>query len=598
VSRSFLIAAMLFALAGTTMAVDAGAQAPLKKPASAQSDPLVGQLMVKLRAPTAVERVQTLGASRVSALSKSAGIALESVRPMSGDATVMRLPAAMPLSQAQAVIDRLQADPAIEWVSPDLPVRRLQTQVPPDQGYLTLQWNLFPPTQVFQSAVATGGTKDFVATGGANLPAAWARSVGNAAITVAIVDTGVVGSQRDLNGRLLPGYDFISSTALTSLGVFANFVANDGDGRDPDASDPGDWVTAAEKTAYPNACADGVAADTSSSWHGTHMSGIVAAQWGNDINSSTGGLRPGTRIAGIAPAVRILPVRALGKCGGTSSDVIDGMRWAAGLSVPGIPANANPARVINLSLGGSPGACASAYASAVTEVIARGVVIVAASGNDTAVNVLQPANCTGVIAVTAHVINGDNADYSNVGPEIALSAPGGGLPSLLDQINPPLVSSDNAFVIWSTGLFGSTTPTSAVSNTDNRSGDALLGLTGTSPATPHVSAAAALLLSINPNLTPADVRTYLVNTTRPHPVGGYCASQTSSVCGFGLLDVGAALTALLPTAPAALPVPPPLPPEPAPPPPPSGGGGSLPLWPVVLLFALGLARDLRRRSAA
>jgi len=329
------------------------------------------------------------------------------------------------------------------------------------------------------------------------------------------------------------------------------------------------------------------------------MSGIVAAQWGNDIDSSTGGLRPGTRIAGIAPAVRILPVRALGKCGGTSSDVIDGMRWAAGLSVPGIPANANPARVINLSLGGSSGACAGAYASAVTEVIARGAVILAASGNDPTSPVLQPANCVGVIAVTAHVINGDNATYATVGPEVAVSAPGGGAPFLLPQNNPPLVSSDNAFVVWSTGLFGSTTPTSAVSNTDNRSGDALLGLTGTSPATPHVSAAAALLLSVNPNLTPAQVRGFLVNTTRPHPMGGYCLSQQGlNNCGTGLLDVGAALTALLPTAPAALPVPPPLPPEPAPPPPPSGGGGSLPLWPVVLLFALGLARDLRRRSAA
>jgi serine protease len=219
VNRHVLLVALLLALGGgASDAVSAASAVQIKKPASSLSEPMVGQLMVKLRQPTATERVQKLGAARLSALSKSAGTALESVRPMSGDATVMRLPAAMPLSQAQAVIDRLRADPNVEWAEPDMPVRRLQTQVPVDQGYATLQWNLFGPTQIFQSAVSSGGTKDFTASGGANLPAAWARSVGSAAITVAVIDTGVVTSHRDLNGRLLPGYDFISSNALDFLG--------------------------------------------------------------------------------------------------------------------------------------------------------------------------------------------------------------------------------------------------------------------------------------------------------------------------------------------------------------------------------------------
>ncbi len=601
-NRSLPLAGLLLAMAAAVAGLPASAQSPLKKAAPVAADPMIGQLMVKLRAPSAGERVQKLGAARVAALSKAAGLSLESVRPMSGDATVMQLPQPMPLSQAQAVIDRLRADPDVEWAAPDLPVRRLQTQVPPDQGFATLQWNLFAPTTPFTSTTVGGGSKTFIPAGGANLPTAWARSVGSASVTLAIVDTGVVGSQRDLNGRLLPGYDFISSTALTSLGAPANFVANDGDGRDADASDPGDWVTDSEELLYPNACGNSA---TGSSWHGTHMAGIVASQWGDDVDSATGAIRNGTRTAGIGPALRILPVRALGKCGGTSSDVIDGIRWAAGLPASasgqtwaslGIPANANPANVINLSLGGSTGACSPAYAAVVQEITARGVTIVAASGNDGAVGVLQPANCPGVIAVTAHVINGDNADYANIGPQVTISAPGGGMPTQL-ATNPALLTSDNAYVIWSTGLFGATTPTSTVSANDLRSGDALLGLTGTSPATPQVSAAAALILSINPALTPAVVRGYITDNARPHPAGGYCLSaQGLNQCGAGLLDIGAALTAVLPTAPATPPAPPPLPPEPGPPPPPpSGGGGSLPLWPVLLLFALGLAREVRRR---
>ena len=324
--RPVLIAALLLTVVGAAASLPSAAQAPLKKPASAQAEPLIGQVMVKLREPSATERVQKLGAQRVEALSKTAGLALESVRPMSGDATVLRLPSAMPLSQAQAVIDRLAADPAVEWAAPDLPVRRLQTQVPPDQGYATLQWNLFPPTTPFTSTTVGGGSKTFTPTGGANLPPAWARSVGSASVVVAVIDTGIVGSHRDLRDRLLPGYDFVSSTALTSLGVPPNFVANDGDGRDADASDPGDWVTSSEESLYPNACG---ASASSSSWHGTHMAGIIAAQWGNDVEAATGVIRNGTRTAGIGPALRVLPVRALGKCGGSSSDVIDAMRCSA-----------------------------------------------------------------------------------------------------------------------------------------------------------------------------------------------------------------------------------------------------------------------------
>lgn len=301
-----------------------------------------------------------------------------------------------------------------------------------------------------------------------------------------------------------------------------------------------------------------------------------------------------------------MPVRALGKCGGSSSDVIDAIRWAAGLPASstgqswaslGIPDNPSPARVINLSLGGEGGPCGAGYREATAEAVARGVVVVAAAGNDGAFGVLQPANCPGVFAVAAHAINGDSSDFSNVGPEVAISAPGGGLPTSL-VVSPTLTSADEAFSVWSTGLFGATTQESSASSTDGRNGPSLLGITGTSPATPHVSAAAALLLSVNPSLRPQDVRAILQRTARPHPVGGFCVAPQigAGACGAGLLDIGAALIDQVNAVP---PVPPSMPgplPDPLPPPVSGrGGGGALPLWSLLLLAALLLAAQLRRR---
>ncbi len=155
-----------------------------------------------------------------------------------------------------------------------------------------------------------------------------------------------------------------------------------------------------------------------------------------------------------------------------------------------------------------------------------GAIVVAASGNDATEAALQPANCPGVISVTAHVINGDNADYANIARrtnpgEVTISAPGGGAPSLLPVVNPPLETTDNAYVIWSTGLFGATTPTSPVSSSDNRSGDAILGLTGTSPATPHVTGTVALMLSLQPSLSSVQVAGILQSSARPHPGGKF-----------------------------------------------------------------------------
>jgi serine protease len=539
------------------------------------------QLIVKLRRPTEDEKRRPLGANRVAELSASAGVPLAAVRAMSGDATVLRLMRAQSVDAARAVADRLKSDPNVEWAEPDLPVRAYQT-TPPDSGYRLRQWNLFAPNDVIDSPglLPGSGPRTFVTTGGANLPGAWAITRGAPGIVVAVVDTGITFNHPDLSVALLPGYDMVSSNAGSGAPFNApiNFTANDGDGRDPDATDPGNWITAQDKSAFPEWCDEDSDAGNngfdSSSWHGTIMTGILAAQWG-----ASG--PPGTSSAGIAPEISIVPVRGLGRCGGLLSDIADSIRWAAGLPVTGTTANnANPARVINLSLGTASGSCSNTYAAAINEVVARGVIVVAASGNEGSSGVSQPANCAGVIAVTAHTISGENADYANVGPEIAISAPGGGEPVDFSSTNP--TEDDTGYYVWSTSLFGEFGPNSTDSL--GRSGPAISGLTGTSGATPHVSGAIALMLSVNPSLNSATIVNVLRSTARPHPAGSFCTRTADAVCGAGLLDVSAAVAAV-----AAV--------TPTPSPPPSGGGGdggggAVP-WGYLLLFAV-LATARRR----
>jgi serine protease len=557
-----------------------GVQAQLVKRPPVPATATVTQMIVKLRAPDATERASGMAASRAARLSNATGKAMASYRAMSGDASVLRLLQPMSVSEAQALAQKLAQDPAVEWAAPDLPVRRFQA-TPPDANFTARQWNYLPANTQFVSAslVTPATTVSFSSTGGANAPLAWSITRGVPSVRVAVVDSGVVLSHPDLVANLLPGHDFVSGDALSGAPYNAplNFIANDGNGRDADANDPGDWISAADASTYPSLCSSAEVGP--SSWHGTSMTGLIAALW-----TSANPNPAGTSLAGLAPEVRIVPVRALGKCGGTTSDVIDGIRWAAGLTVPGAPVNPNPARIINLSLGTTAGACSAAYQSAVNDVLAAGAIVVAASGNDGANAVSQPANCTGVIGVTAHTINGDNATYANIGPEVAISAPGGGPPSRLAL--QPLDEITTGFYVWVPSMFGATTQDSPFTATDTRSGPATAGLTGTSPAAAQVSGAIALLLSVDPSLSAQQVRVYLTSTARPHPAGSYCVSEATAVnkCGSGLLDIGAAVNAAYQArqqAAAARGS--------------GGGGGSLPLAPVLLLVALGLARRLRPR---
>lgn len=500
----------------------------------------IGQLIVKLRNISSTESRGPLDARRMNSLSTKAGVTMRGSRPMSGGASIVALGAALPLDEARVVAARLAQDPEVEYAVPDILLRK--AVVPTETRFTEWQWNLFAPTSSYTGNVQGGGTKTAVAIGASNLPLAWDLTTGSSAVIVAVVDSGIA-NHPDLNGtsggatyvpggRMLPGYDFTSGNVGAPT-LPANFVANDGDGRDADPSDPGDWISAKDKTDYPGSCGDGQAGQTDSSWHGTHMAGIVGATANNALG-----------IAGIGWNVRMVPVRALGKCGGSTSDIADAIRWSAGLTVAGAPANANPAQVISLSLGAS-GACTPPLQSAVTDAINAGAVVVAATGNDGNNQIGQPANCSGVIAVSAHTINGESADYSNVGPGTSISAPGGGRPFLLGAGGATDDPMWNGFYIWSTLLFGLTGPTSSDTSNPPRSGPAYAGFTGTSPATPHVAAVAGLIKSVLPAATPAQIRSHLISSVRPFPTGSVCAAGGAEAgqCGAGLLDARLALLA-------------------------------------------------------
>jgi serine protease len=383
-------------------------------------------------------------------------------------------------------------------------------------GPVVGQWYLRAPTDLFRSSI--------------NAEGAWARTRGSADIVVAVLDTGVRYDHVDLQGRLLTGYDFISDVA----------VGNDGGARDADASDPGDWISAAENLSGNfKDCGEDV-----SSWHGTKVSGIIGAATDNGIG-----------MAGVAPGVRILPVRVLGKCGGFDSDIAAGMLWAAGIDQPGLAGSITPARVLNMSLGGS-GACTEPYIGAVQAVMARGAAVVAAAGNSAGQAVGTPANCAGVIGVTGLRHAGTKVGFSDLGPEIAIAAPGGNCVNIR-------TGSPCLYPILTTSNSGTTTPNAGGSIYT----DSFDITVGTSFATPMVAATAALVLSARPALTPAEVKAALQTSARPFPTSGadngpddptpvaqcvapnaaeqlqcYC---TTALCGAGMLDTDGAVNKVL-----------------------------------------------------
>jgi serine protease len=440
---------------------------------------LTDQLIVKYRAGATSATPQT---ARWSAL---AGEPLGHHRAFGADGHVMKLRGMVPLARAQALAARLAADPDVEYAEAD---QMMQPTALPNDPQYSNQWGYFAPTPGLM---------------GANLAGAWDLTTGSSSIYIAVIDTGI-RPHADLVGRYVGGYDFISGSLA---------VANDGDLRDNDPSDPGDWVTSQE-------AASGTLAGCpvrSSSWHGTHVAGTVAAATHNAFG-----------VAGSNWVSQVVPVRVLGKCGGYTSDIVDGMRWAAGLSVSGVPSNPYAAKVLNLSLGGS-GACTSTYQNAITEITAAGAVVVVAAGNSNAnASNYSPASCAGVLTVAATGKVGNRAYYSNYGTSVEIAAPGGDANA--DGSNGTILSTLNA---------GTTTP----------GADALAYYQGTSMATPHVAGIVSLMLSRNPGLTPAQVTQILQATVTAFPAGSSC---TTSLCGAGIVNAAAAVAmALNPPAPTA-----------------------------------------------
>ncbi|MBI5881869.1 MAG: S8 family peptidase [Elusimicrobia bacterium] len=444
------------------------------------------RMIVKIR-DRAESGVKVLSSERVSKLSASSREKLTFFRGMSGRAHVMKLPRKMSLDEAQAVAKRLMADPDVEYAEPD--IRRYPALVPTDPQYGGSQWHYYAPA---------------TEKAGANLPSAWDITTGAASVVVAVLDTGIL-THADIDaGRLVQGYDFISQDGS---GLY--YTANDGSGRDSDPSDPGDWISVLEDAGTDPVSGDffqGCGVDDSS-WHGTHVTGTIGA---TPNNAAYG--------AGVDWTSKILPVRVLGKCGGYDSDIVDGIRWAAGGSVVGVPANANPAKVINMSIQGA-GMCPASYQSAINDAIAAGAVIVAAAGNaGGAAAGSPPGNCNGVITVAAVNRAGNRASYSNYGPEVEVSAPGG-------------EGADGVYSLLNTGL---TIPVA----------DTGVELNGTSMAAPHVSGIVALMRAFNSSLTPANVLTDLQACSRPFVGGSTC---DTSNCGAGMIDARGALRPGVPT---------------------------------------------------
>ncbi|MFZ5636728.1 MAG: S8 family peptidase [Pseudomonadota bacterium] len=426
--------------------------------------------------------------TRFAKAATDTGMGIRAMRTLSTGAEVIRTDRKLGKAESKRLMEAILQDPNVLSVEPD--VRMTPRFVPNDPLYAQ-QWH-------YKNGA-----------GGINLEPAWDITRGDG-VVVAVIDTGIT-PHTEFAGQLVPGYDFIGDLD----------TAVDGDGRDADPNDPGDW--------HDGECnIFGIPED--SSWHGTHVAGTIAALTDN-----------GAGVAGVAPNAKVQPVRALGKCGGFLSDIIDGITWSSGGTVAGVPANANPAEVINMSLGGG-GACGVALQSAIDAAVGRGTTVVVAAGNsggDAAAE--QPASCNNVITVSAVGPTGTLADYSNFGPVVDVAGPGG------SGVAP---AADN---VLSTLNLGTTV----------QAGEGYAWYAGTSMASPHVAGVVALMqaAATTPN-TPAQVKKILENTAYAN--GGFPGGCSyDQPCGTGIVDATAAVRVANGTDPLPADPPPPPPPPPA-----------------------------------
>lgn len=509
------------AVAGAVMVVSMGGHAafaatpspgtivPMSQPAASSDSG--ARLIIKYRDAATSETAKLTSvraaASRAGVVQARKGTMVSALgashmRKLAVGADLIKLSISLSDAQMKNLLREIAADAAVEYVQVDRmmhPVDDFTAPVamagvlaggsvgpamtPDDPRFATHQWHLNNPD------------------GGINAPAAWDISTGQGTV-VAVLDTGILPGHPDMGSgtHILEGYDFITDT-FVSRRAEAVRVAG--------ALDQGDWNPVAGE------CYAGSPV-RNSSWHGTHTAGTVAELTNNGIGG-----------AGVAFDAQILPIRVLGRCGGYTSDIVDAMVWASGGTVAGVAANANPAEVISLSLGGS-GACEAVEQAAIDTAVANGAIVVIAAGNDNGNTAnYSPGNCANVVTVGATRITGGRASYSNYGAGIDLSGPGGG--GGQDTGN----GGWDGYV-FQAGYSGTTTPTSGAYQ--------YAGMAGTSMATPHVAGVAALVQSAlvandKPALTPAALEALLKETARPFPV----TIPANTPMGTGIVDAKAAL---------------------------------------------------------
>ena len=365
-------------------------------------------------------------------------------------------------------VKRLRQDTTVRWAEPNWILT--SSAVPGDPAYVRQRWH-YEQLQ---------------------LPAAWDINQGDSTVTVAIVDTGVRTEHPDLAIGLVAGKDFVRGPN-----------AADGDGIDDDPTDPG------------NAGPGG-----SVIFHGTHVAGTLAATGGNGIG-----------VTGVSWRSNLLPIRVLGDDGsGTLADILQGIRYAAGLANDSGTVPPNRADIINLSLGALR-SCTQAESDVIAAARAAGVIVVAAAGNDATSLPASPASCAGVISVAAVNSASSRAFYSNFGSWVRVAAPGGDSADRDGDGFPDAVFSTHA----------SRQGGSIVNNYDF--------LIGTSMAAPHVSGVIALMKSINPTLTPAIIDALLTGGLMTRDIGFPGADEL----GIGLIDAFKAAQAASNTPPPLLP---------------------------------------------
>lgn len=488
----------------------------LSEPRARAVQPATQRLLVKWRDGGGTSQQKSLErVARAHKLGADTGLRLKLGQEIAPALDVVELESALTGAELTSTLALVRANASVEFAEPDR--RRHPHRIPSDALFVN-QWYQ-QSTQI--SAVRTQD--------------AWDTTIGSSGTVVAVLDTGVRYSHTDLGratqapGKLLPGFDFIANAQ----------TANDGNGRDADPSDPGDWIDTADRQqpAFSNCEL------TNSSWHGTRVSGIIGALSDN-----------GAGMAGMGWTTWVLPVRVLGKCGGDDSDILSAMRWAAGLAVAGAPTNPYPAKVINLSLG-ADGPCGLSYVNVVNELANAGVVVVASAGNDGG-SVDAPANCPGVVSVGAIRHIGTKVGFSNVGPGVTISAPGG---NCVNTGPPCLFSIDTA------------TDTGTTSPVGPAFTDQFNFNVGTSFSSPIVAGAVALMHSVNARLPTSSLTARLRESARPFPTTSNSPASaacplpvpvchvpvddfdiqicecicTTQTCGAGMLDAAGAVAAAL-----------------------------------------------------